>query len=347
MHVQQRINIGIVGATGYAGAELTELLVRHPGVQISRLFAGNGAGSEAASVHPRLRGLVDMRYETFSPEAAADCDLLFTALPSGESMNAVAALEGSGITVIDLSGDFRLEPDSYEAYYGHEHVAPHLLPGAVYGLTEWARPELTTSTLVANPGCYPTGAVLPLVPLLKAGLLGDGGEAVKDIVIASMSGASGAGRSGSLATSFSEVNENIRAYRVGSHQHIPEIERALRRLSGRDVSVTFTPHLVPMTRGIYTTISAPLAPGVDSADVADAYNDAYGSEQFIRVLHDGVPEIGSVVRTNCADIGYRVEERTGRITLLSTIDNLMKGAAGQAVQNFNVLMGFPEAQALR
>jgi N-acetyl-gamma-glutamyl-phosphate reductase len=334
--------VSIVGASGYSGLELTKLLVRHSRIQIEQLFANTMAGRRVADVHPMLGGRIDAVYAEYSPDAACASNLVFIALPSGEAMNLIPELLNRGKKVVDLGGDFRLrDAAQYERYYHRPHRAPELLPNAVYGLPEWHGEAIKATSLLANPGCYPTGAILPLAPLLKERLILDEG-----IVVNSLSGVSGAGRSASTELSFAEVNESVRAYKVGQHQHIPEINEALQSIINRPVSVTFVPHLVPLTRGIYTSIYATLTKGVSSDDVNHAYRRAYDKASFIRVSSSEIPELKNVVHTNFLDIGFRVDEVDNRLMLFSAIDNLLKGAAGQAVQNMNLMFGLNEKEGL-
>ncbi len=253
----------------------------------------------------------------------------------------VPRLHGQVGRVIDLGGDFRLKsPALYEQYYRHAHSATALLGEAVYGLPELGTDRIRPARLLANPGCYPTSAILALAPALRAGLVRPEG-----IVINALSGTSGAGRSSSVDLSFTEVNESVRAYKVGTHQHIPEIESVLTEAAGAAVTVSFIPHLLPITRGIYTTVHAALARPVTRASVEELYRDFYRSAPFVRVIA-GVPQISAVTRTNYCDIGLSVNERTGQLVVISTIDNLVKGAAGQAVQNMNIMFGLPETSGL-
>lgn len=335
--------ISILGASGYSGVELVKILSRHRYAETEYLFANSSAGKRVDEVYPWFAKSVSTEYLPYTAERVAGSDLLFIALPSGEAMGIVPELIGNGTRVIDLGGDFRLKDAGlYQQFYGREHRAPALLPDAVYGLPEWSRAAISTAEVIANPGCYPTSAILPLAPLLKEKLVEPRG-----ITITSMSGVSGAGRSSSVEMSFSEVNENIRAYKATTHQHIPEIRAALEAISGRKVGLSFIPHLVPITRGIYTTIHAPLAEGVSASRVGEVFDAYYGTEPFIRISATAIPEIRNVVHTNYIDIGFRVDAENGQLVLFSTIDNLVKGAAGQAVQNMNIMLGFPETEGLQ
>jgi len=336
------IRAAIVGASGYSGAELLRLLAVRNDVSVERVTANAAAGQRVDAVHPVLAGEVDLSFEALEPDRLGDVDVAFVALPSGEAMKVVPALKESAGRVIDLSGDFRLRSvPLYEQYYGHPHTAPGLLSEAVYGLPEINREWIAHARLVANPGCYPTSAILGLLPALQKDLI-----AAEGIVINSLSGVSGAGRSAAPELSFVEVNENVRAYKVGNHQHIPEIQSVLEQASGRAVSVTFVPHLVPLTRGIYTTIIADLKVSLTETELVQLYKSAYRNAPFVRVVRQ-IPQIRNVAYTNFCDIGVTIEQRTGRLVVISVIDNLIKGAAGQAIQNMNIMFGLPEDTGLK
>lgn len=336
------INVSIVGASGYSGAELFTLLLRHKGVTVEKLFANSSAGKAVREVYPRFAQRVNAVYEPYSLEAACSSDLVFVALPSGEAMNIVPELLQRGKRVIDLGGDFRLRDATiYEQYYKHRHTSASLLTESVYGLPEWNRERIKTARLVANPGCYPTSATLPLLPLLKKRLIRPDG-----ISISSLSGVSGAGRSASVDLSFAEVNESVKAYKVGVHQHIPEIKQTLEQHTSQSVGITFVPHLLPITRGIYTSIYAQLSRPLAEEEVVDAYTAYYAREPFIRFSTTAIPEIKNVAYTNYIDIGFRLYPENNQIIVLSALDNLVKGAAGQAVQNMNLMFGFDETEGL-
>jgi N-acetyl-gamma-glutamyl-phosphate reductase len=340
--VAKSIGVSILGASGYSGAELMKILLRHKQVNIERLFANSSVGKRVNELYPWFGGRIDSVYEQYSADAACKSDLVFVALPSGEAMNIVPELLDRGKRIIDLGGDFRFKDASlYEKYYKREQKAKNFLHQAVFGLPEWNRQQIKYATMIANPGCYATSAILPLAPMLKEGIIQFHG-----ISINSLSGVSGAGRSASLDYSFTEVNESVKAYKVGVHQHTPEIKTTLEAISGKTVSLTFVPHLLPITRGIYTSIYAPLAHDVTQADVMSAYQKYYGSEPFVRVSDTAIPEIKNVNYTNCIDIGFRVHAENNQLIMLSAIDNLVKGAAGQAVQNMNLMFGFDEREGL-
>ncbi len=331
------IHAVIVGASGYSGAELLRLLAKRPDVSVRAVTAHQSAGKRVDELYPVFAGDVDLVYRELTDHGGSAEDIAFIALPSGEAMAIVPGLLERGCRVIDLGGDFRLpDPSLYREFYKKEHTAPHLLASAVYGLPELNAPAIAEARLVANPGCYPTSAILPLLPALTHGLIEPEG-----IVITSLSGVSGAGRSASVEMSFAEVNENVRAYKVGSHQHIPEIQSVLSRASGAKVSLSFVPHLIPITRGIHTTIHATPRGSCTMAELLDCYETYYRAAPFVRVRRQP-PQIRDVAWTNYCDIQCTLEPRTGQIILLSVIDNLVKGAAGQAIQNMNIMCGLPQ-----
>jgi N-acetyl-gamma-glutamyl-phosphate reductase len=337
------ISVSVVGASGYSGAELIKLLIKHPNVRIDKLFANTSAGKKLADVFPTFNKMLDITLEPYSVESIAKSDLIFVALPSGEAMNLIPDMLAAGKRVIDLGGDFRLQDTVlYERYYKRLHTAPHILKQAVYGLPEWNYNQIKSAVLIANPGCYPTSAILPLAPLLKEGVIES-----KGIAVNSLSGVSGAGKSASVDMSFAEVNESVRAYKVGVHQHLPEINTILNTLTGTALSLSFVPHLLPITRGIYTTIYATMTKQFDEHAILSIYEKYYGKAPFVRYSASAIPEIKNVNYTNYIDIGFRVNQENGQIVLLSTIDNLIKGAAGQAIQNMNIMFGFDEKEGLK
>jgi N-acetyl-gamma-glutamyl-phosphate reductase len=337
------IRVGIIGASGYTGAELARLLCRHPEAALTVVTSRQYAGQPLSRVFPSLQGRVDLVCENpDAAELAARADLYFTAVPHQTAMAVVPQLLAAGKKVIDLSADFRLgDAAVYERWY-QPHTAKELLAEAVYGLPELHREAIRATRLVANPGCYPTSVLLGLAPLLKAGLLD-----TESLIIDSKSGTSGAGRGALVGTLYCEVTDGFRAYKVGEHRHTPEIEQEIGKLCGRPVTVSFTPHLVPMSRGIFSTIYAKLARSTTPREVGELYAGSYGGEPFIRLCAPGnYPATQYVRGSNCCDIGYKIDERTGRIVVLAAIDNLVKGAAGQAVQNMNLLCGLPEGLGL-
>jgi N-acetyl-gamma-glutamyl-phosphate reductase len=338
----ERVRVAVVGASGYTGAELVRLLLGHPRVQLSGLFARRSAGEKLSSSFPQFAGRFDEIYQAYSPEAVAQsAEVAFLALPHGESVRTCAELYQRGLTVLDLSADFRLRSAAtYEAWYG-PHAAPELLPHAIYGLVERHRRELKGARLVAVPGCYPTATLLALAPLVEAGLISPDG-----LIVDAKSGVSGAGRSPSLATHYSEVNDGLRAYKVAEHRHTPEIEQELQLAAGRELRLTFTPHLVPMTRGILSTCyAAPTDPGRPASDYAARLREVYAGEPFIAVV-DRPPDTGHLRGSNRVHVAAFADTRAQRVIVMGAIDNLVKGAAGQAVQCLNVVRGWPETDGL-
>lgn len=339
---QKQVAVTVLGASGYSGQELLGRLAGHAGARVMHAFAQASVGTRVDELMPSLKGRSELVFEPFSVEAAAECEAAFVALPSGEALSAVPQLLERGVTVIDLGGDFRLKDASlYEQYYGRRHPRPELLERAVYGLTEWNRAAIAQADLIANPGCYPTSVLLPLLPLLKERIIDAQG-----ISVSSMSGVSGAGRSAMLELAFAEVNESVRAYKVGVHQHLPEMNAYCTAFSGTPTTLNFVAHLLPITRGIYSTIFAGLRRDLDTAALAATFKQYYDGEPFVRCLDGHAPEIKHVRDTNRADIGFTVDALTQQVTLLATIDNLVKGASGQAIQNFNVRYGFAETEGL-
>ncbi len=337
-----RLRIGILGASGYTGAELVRLLARHPETEIRTLTADRQAGKPLAEVFPHLGGLALPDLVKVEDADWDAVDAVFCGLPHGTTQEIVAGLP-KRLKVVDLSADFRLaDVDEYARWYGHPHKAPELQKQAVYGLTELKRPEVAKARLVANPGCYPTSAQLPLVPLIAAGqIAGD------DIIIDAKSGVSGAGRDAKQGSLFTEVSEGIHAYGVASHRHGPEIEQGLSEAAGKPIIVNFTPHLVPMSRGILSSIYVRLADGATADDVRATLTKRYAGEPFVRVLPAGqVPQTRHVRGSNHCLIGVFADRVPGRVILLSVIDNLVKGASGQAIQNMNLMAGFAETAGL-
>lgn len=337
------IRIAIVGATGYAGAELVRILSAHPEVELTVLTSRQFAGVRFDQVYPAFNGVIDLVCEAYSQDRICDrADVVFMALPHQLPMSFVPEFIERGKKVIDLSADFRFNDATiYETAY-QEHTAKELLASAVYGLSEIYAEQIGKATLIGNPGCYPTSVLLPLIPLLKKGLL-DPSTLIAD----SKSGVSGAGRSLALASHYCEANESIKPYKVAVHRHNPEMDAILSREAQRPVSITFVPHLVPMTRGMLTTIYATPAANLQARDVTDCYAAAYSQRPFIRLCSkDRLPDTLIVRGTNYCDIGFKLDERNNRLIIVSAIDNLVKGAAGQAVQNMNIMMGFDETAGL-
>lgn len=338
------LRIAIIGGSGYTGVELLRLLKGHPEVNVVAVTSRKLAGKPVSEVFPSLYGLYGgLKFtEPDTRRLAKDTDIVFTAVPHKAAMAIAPELLEAGLKVIDLSADFRLHDQKiYEAWY-EPHSAPGLLSQAVYGLSEIYRAEIEAARLVANPGCYPTSALLPLVPLLRAGLVSP-----DDIVIDSKSGASGAGRNPSTGTLFCEINEAFKAYKIAEHRHTPEIEQELSIAAGRDIVVNFTPHLVPMSRGILTTIYTKPAKSASTAELLETLRVFYQGRPFVRILPQGVfPDVSSVRGSNFCDIGMVLSSRTNRLIMVSAIDNLVKGASGQAIQNMNIMCGLPETTGL-
>lgn len=337
------INAGIIGATGYVGAELMRLLKGHGGVKICRALSKNFAGKKMGDVYANfLDGEDELSLDM--EDMAESCDYIFLCLPHGQSMAAAKKLYGrGGAKIIDLSGDFRYEDTGiYEQWYGIKHDAGDINAAAVYGLPEYNRDRIKRADFVANPGCYTTTSILALAPLLREGLIKTEG-----IVIDAKSGVTGAGRKESLAFSYCETADNFKAYSPTMHRHTSEIEEQLSLLGGREVKLLFTPHLLPVKRGILATCYTELAEGVSEGDIKAAYEKVYKNEPFTHVLAKGsLPELKQVVGSNNCVIGYDVSERTGRLIVVACTDNLLKGAAGQAVQNLNIMCGFNEDSGL-
>jgi N-acetyl-gamma-glutamyl-phosphate reductase len=332
--------IAILGATGYTALELMKILLRHPEAEIVAVTSRQEGQPHVAMIHPSLTGRVDLRLEDLSPaEVAARAECVFSCLPHGASATVIPALLDAGRRVVDFSADYRLnDPGVYEQWYGQKHADPARLGKVVYGLPELFRKDIPPAQLVANPGCYPTSAILALAPLLKAGMIDP-----RTIIVDSKSGVSGAGRTLKLTTHYPECNESISAYNVGRHRHQPEIDQVLSTMAGAAVEVVFTPHLVPMDRGILsTTYSQPTA-AVEEKTVLQTIRDFYADEPFVRVV-DHFPGTKDSLGTNFCDITARVVR--GRVLTFSCLDNLIKGASGAAVQNFNLMYGYPETTAL-
>lgn len=339
------LRVGVVGATGYTGEELVKLLISHSDVRLTYLSALVDKPLPISKVFPSLSGRCNLFCENFSFEkAVSKCDLIFLALPHTVSMAIAPKLIKSGKKVIDLSADYRLKNVSlYKEWYGKSHRDKKNLKKFVYGLPELFREKIKTASFIANPGCYPTAAILGILPILISGF------AEKDsIIIDSKSGVTGAGRKASLAFFFSEINENFKGYKFDAHQHSPEIEQELSRVSSSRVKVVFCPHLLPLNRGIYETIYVRLNKQIDMAKVIKIYTRFYKQEPFVRVKEDGtLPQIKDVEGTNFCDIGLTLDKSRKLLIISSVIDNLLKGAAGQAVQNLNIMCGFPEEKALK
>jgi N-acetyl-gamma-glutamyl-phosphate reductase len=348
-------SVAIVGASGYSGEELVRLLLSHPHVTLTAVTSRQYAGQTLAQVFPKFSHLPGSRALHFSePNAevlAKQASIVFLALPHGVAAEYAVPLLKAGCQIIDLSADFRVRSAAvYQEFYAHEHPAPQLLADAVYGLPEVYREQIRKASLVASPGCYPTSILLPLIPLLKAGLVKPDG-----LIADSLSGVSGAGRKAELDYLFVECNESVRPYGIPKHRHLSEIEQELSAAAAQQVTLQFTPHLIPVNRGILTTLYAtPARPFADAAamaklneDIKACYTRAYASEPFVRVLEGkALPDTKNVVGTNVLELAWRLDPRTGRLIIASAEDNLVKGASGQAVQSMNIMCDYPETAGL-
>lgn len=335
MHMPVRV--AIVGVTGYAGGELARILLRHPEVRVVAAVARSHQGEPLRDVQPHLHGAPpSLRIGA----DVGDAEVVFTALPAGEAARQAAGWLSEGRAIVDIGSDFRLkDPQDYERWYRYTHPAPELLADAVYGLTELTRQKLRGARIVANPGCYPTASLLALAPALRAGLVED------DVIVDAKSGVSGAGHTVDEAYLYGTIDESVRPYGVPAHRHTPEIAQEAAALAGRAPRLTFTPHLIPMTRGLLASCYATLRSGVTAAQVAEAYRSAYAEEPFVRVTAS-YPATKAVLGSNWCLVHPVVDERTGRLVVFGAIDNLVKGAAGSAVQNLNAMRGLPETTGL-
>jgi len=337
------VRVAVLGATGYAGVELLRLLLQHERVQLAVVTSRQYVGKRVSDIYPALTGKCDQILQEIEPsQVAAQSEVAFTALPHQTSMDIVAALVEKDVRVIDLSADFRLRDAAVYARYYREHQAPQLLAKAVYGLSELHRKAISKAALVANPGCYPTGAVLGLAPLFARRMVRG------SVVIDAKSGVTGAGRSSAVELSFSEVYDNFKAYQVGVHRHAPEIEQELGALAAKPTVVFFAPHLLPINRGILSTMYVHLKKAISDERITELYRKFYSRDSFVRILPEGqFPQTKDVRGSNDCAIGSRYDRRTGTLVVISAIDNLVKGAAGQAVQNMNLMFGWPEDEGLR
>lgn len=338
------IKTSVIGATGYAGAELVRLLASHPQVEISHLVSHSYAGQDMNQIYKNFEGKFSKTLDSLDIDMLIeDSDCIFTSLPHSAGGEVIAQLYNAGKTVIDLSGDYRYNDAAvYEKWYGAAHPHPELLKKSVYGLPELHREEIKKSKLIGNPGCYTTCSILALAPLAKAGIIDN-----KSIIIDAKSGSTGAGRSVSQAMHFCEVNESVKAYKVATHRHTSEIEQELSLLAKENIQLSFTPHLLPINRGILATSYANLTADVDFDYVYELYMQAYSSHPFVVICQKGeLPEIKHVAGSNYIHIGFVLDMRLKRIIVVSVIDNLIKGAAGQAIQNMNLIYGLDETTAL-
>ncbi len=338
-----KTRIGIIGATGYTGLELLRFLIHHPQIEIAALTSQKYAGTEIGQVFPALTNQIQIKCEELSPERISDkADLLFTAVPHKTAMEIVPVFYRKGKRVIDLSADFRLKDAKvYEKWY-QKHTATDLLSESVYGLPELHREEIRKAKIVGNPGCYPTGALIGLVPLIKKGLITH-----ESIVVDSKSGVSGAGRDVVLESLFCEVNVGVKAYKIFAHRHTPEIDQEISQVARKEIHVTFVPHLIPMDRGILSTIYVHLNKKMNPEELLNGFHDFYKGEPFIRIYPKGkLPCTKNVRGSNFCDIGVAVSEPDDRAVIVTAIDNLVKGASGEAVQNMNIMLGYPETTGL-
>lgn len=338
------IKAAVLGATGYAGVELVRILSNHPEVSIEFLGSHSFDGQKISEVYKNFSHILDKECKELDLDEVAKCDVAFTALPHGASKTVIPALIEKGLKVIDLSGDFRYDDVKvYEKWYGQEHSSPELLKESVYGLCELHRDEIKGARLIGNPGCYTTCSILGAAPLLAKGI----GE-TKNIIVDAKSGVTGAGRTTQLPYSFCECTENTKAYKIATHRHTSEIEQELSKLAGEEIMISFTPHLIPQKRGIFSTIYINLKEKHTTEELVELYKDYYKDEFFVRVKNAGeLPETKCVAGSNFVDIGLVVDERLNRCVVTSTIDNLFKGAAGQAVQNMNILFGLDETTGIK
>lgn len=343
----KRVKTAVVGASGYTGQELLRILLLHPGVELVCATSRQYEGKRLSDVFSRFRGVPgsDFRFSSADPSGvvASGAEAAFLALPHGVSVEYGRTLVEAGVRVIDLSADFRLnDPAVYEEFYGKAHVDPELMREAVYGMPERHAEEIRKARIVGSPGCYPTSIILPLAPLLQDGVIDP-----EQIVVSSASGVSGTGRKPDIACHFCECNESMRAYGVPRHRHLSEIEQELSAAAGETLRITFIPHLMPVNTGILTTTVARLSPDSSEQRVTACLERAYAAAPFVRLLGAGTPaDTKNVTRTNFVDIGWTVDERTGRVILMSAEDNVVKGAGGQSVQAFNLMFGLPETTGL-
>lgn len=336
------INVGIIGATGYAGTELVRLIYAHPQAQISAISSVSFQGQKISDVYPSYIYLNDMVCET-AEEVIAKSDVIFAALPHGLSQELAADCKKAGKAIIDLGADFRLESEEeYQEWYGGTFLDKDLHKEAVYGLPEFFRDEIQGKTVVANPGCYTTCSPLAIAPAIVNGLV-----ELKGIICDCKSGVTGAGRKPTQGTHFPDLNEGFHAYKVASHRHTPEIEQTLSKLSGEKVTITFVPHLLPVNRGILATVYADLKEDVTFEQVVKAYEDYYKDEYFVRLLPQGMcADIHNIKYSNFCDVSLHYDKRTHKLVACAAIDNMVKGAAGQAIQNMNIIFGLDEKTGL-
>lgn len=338
------IKAAVLGATGYAGIELVRILSNHPEVEIGFLGSRSFDGEKISEVYQNFEHVLETKCSELDMEEIKKCDVAFTALPHGASNTVIPQLVEAGLKVIDLSGDFRYDDiEVYEKWYGQEHSSPELLKESVYGLCELHRDKIKGARLIGNPGCYTTCSILGAAPLLAKGL-----AQTKNIIVDAKSGVTGAGRNVALAYHFCECTENTKAYKIATHRHTSEIEQELSKLAKEEIMISFTPHLIPQKRGILSTIYINLNEKHTTEEIVELYKEFYKDEYFVRVKEAGkLPETKHVAGSNFVDIGVVVDERLNRAVVVSAIDNIVKGAAGQAVQNMNLLFGLDEKTGLK
>ncbi len=336
------VKVGIVGGTGYVGIELIRLLVNHPKIKLEAISSVSFEGENIQDIYPNVLNIVDLEC-TNSDRVIETCDVIFTALPHGLSEYIVKECIKSNKICIDIGADFRLKNEEvYKQWYKKDFEVKEIHKYAVYGLPEVYKEDIKKASIIANPGCYPTGSALGLAPLFKKGMVKEG-----SVVIDAKSGTTGTGREPSRVTHFSECNENIIAYGIATHRHMPEIEQTLADLSGEDVTILFTPHLIPVNRGILSSIYCQLNDEIDINHIYELYKEYYKDEKFVRILPLGQSaNIRNVTHSNFCDISVHMDPRSNRVIIISAIDNMIKGAAGQAVQNMNIRMGFKEEEGL-
>ncbi len=338
-----KTRVGIIGATGYTGAELLRLLLHHPQVEVTALTSQKYAGMPIDQVFPTLVKHFQLKCEELNADALSrKTDFIFTAVPHKTAMEVVPLFHRQGKRIVDLSADFRFKNAGvYEKWY-QKHTSADLLPESVYGLPELHREKIRKAKIVGNPGCYPTGALIGLIPLVKKRMI-----SLENIVIDSKSGVSGAGRDVVLESLFCEVNEDVRAYKIFAHRHTPEIDQELSQLVQKEINVTFVPHLIPVDRGILSTLYLRLTKRMKTEELLDVYQEAYREEPFIRLHPKGkLPSTKDVRGSNLCDLGVALNESDGRAVIVTAIDNLVKGASGEAVQNMNIMLGYPETMGL-
>lgn len=335
------MKVVVIGATGYGGLELVRLLQQHPHFELSTLVSTSRAGETVEESFPHLKHL-QMEWQALDVDQLAEQgDLIFFATPAGVSSRWAPAFLQRGCKVVDLSGDFRLSAPSYQEWYGREPADEKWLKQAVYGLSEWYASSIAKAELVSNPGCYPTASLLALLPVLQAEVIDQ-----RQVMIDAKSGISGGGRSAVTDLLFCERQENVKPYKTDGHQHIPEIERYAQEIGCSGTRVTFIPHLIPMVRGLMVTIYSPLRSSCTDDELAAIYQEHYQEKPFVRLMREGVPQSKQVLGSNYCDIGWQIDQRTGQLILVAVIDNLVKGAAGQAIQNANLQAGLPETCGL-